>query len=126
MDINWTELLDRIQDLRAQLEVWGVTYEILICLGVSALALFLISLREIVVWYLRLSQLQAQMLQMSKQLSQIQNSVGQVQTSVDQVQAQTQAQPQPQAQSQAAGGRSPVFQDSPPPDDAKKKFTFDH
>ena len=128
MDINWTELLDEVQDLRAALEAWGITYEILIALGVSALALFLVSLREIVVWYLRISQLQAQMLHMSKQLSQIQ-------TSVDQVQVKQDTQIEAAQQAAAGPAKVPVFQDSPAEEakdeeDAKKavlkKFNLDH
>jgi hypothetical protein len=115
MEINWTQLLDQIQDLRAHLETWGVTYEILFGLGAAAFALFLISLREIVVWYLRISQLHAQMQQLSRQLSQIQSSVDQVQTS------------RPE---------KPVFEESLPREredeaemasaGARKKFSLDH
>jgi hypothetical protein len=111
MDINWTQLLDEVQNLRALLETWGVNYEILIGLGIAAFALFLISLREIVVWYLRLSQLHAQMAKMSQQLTQIQSSV-------DQVQVQTQK-------------TGPVFKESTQEAEAatataKKKFNLDH
>jgi hypothetical protein len=80
MDVNWPELLNDVQDLRAALETWGITYEVLICIGISALALFLISLREIAVWYLRISQMQDQLLKMSRQLSEIQSSVDKVKT----------------------------------------------
>ena len=78
MDVNWSELLNQIQDLRAALETWGVTYEVLICIGISAFALFLISLREIAVWYLRISAMQDQLIKMSQQLSEIKNSVDKV------------------------------------------------
>jgi biopolymer transport protein ExbB/TolQ len=113
MEINWPQLLDQIQDLRSALETWGITYEILMALGVAAFALFLISLREVVVWYLKISQLQAQMLQMSRQLSQIQSSVDQA--------------------------RGPIFKEDKPKEDkpaetkeeaavaaARKKFNLDH
>ncbi len=115
MDINWTQLLDEIQDLRALLEAWGITYQILIALGAAAFVLFLVSLREIVVWYMRISQLQQQMLNMSRQLTQIQTTVTQV---------QTQTTP-----------KVPVFQETPAEkaeeEDAakvalKKKFNLDH
>lgn len=78
MDVNWSELLNDVQDIRAALETWGITYEVLICIGISALALFLISLREIVVWYLRISQMQDQLAKMSRQLAEIKTSVDNV------------------------------------------------
>lgn len=68
MDINWAELLLTIQQWRAELEALGVTYDTLIVVGALALALFLISLREIVVWYLRIGQLHDQMRVMHDQL----------------------------------------------------------
>ena len=118
MDINWTQLLDQIQNLRALLEAWGITYEILMGLGIAALVLFLVSLREIVVWYMRISQLHHQMHNMSRQLSQIQATVNEVHT-----------------QTKPAG---PVFKDSPAAGSSKeteedelqkaarKKFNLDH
>lgn len=109
MDINWAHLLDEVQDLRSALEQWGVTYEILICLGVSAFALFLISLREIVVWYLRISQLHSQMQKMSQQLNQLQSSV-------DQVQVQT-------GQTKGPFQEAAAEEDQTP---ARKKFNLDH
>lgn len=68
MDINWAELLLTIQRWRAELETLGVTYETLIVIGSLATALFLISLREVVVWYLRIGQLHDQMRVMHDQL----------------------------------------------------------
>lgn len=128
MDINWANLLDEIQDLRGVLEQWGVTYQFLMALGVAAFALFLISLREIVIWYLRISQLHAQMYKMSQQLSQLQSSVDQVHVKTVQVQEQTAAPP--------VQAKVPVFQESPAeaveddePQSAaarKKKFNLDH
>lgn len=125
MNINWTELLDEVQDFRSALEAWGITYEILICLGISALALFLISLREIVVWYLRISQLQAQMYNMSHQLQRLQTSVDQVQVKQDVQIAQVAQIAEPQKP------KVPVFQDSPekeeePQKAVPKKFSLDH
>lgn len=68
MDINWAELLLIIQQWRAELEAFGITYETLMIVGALATALFLISLREVVVWYLRIGQLHEQMRVMHDQL----------------------------------------------------------
>ncbi len=71
MDINWVALLDSIQDLRGQLEVWGVTYEGLIVIGLIALGVLLLSFREVIVWYLRISKLQSQVNAMNEQLAEM-------------------------------------------------------
>lgn len=68
MEINWPELLNQIQTWRAELETMGITYDTLVVIGALALAIFLISLREIVVWYLRIGQLHDQMRVMHDQL----------------------------------------------------------
>lgn len=68
MEINWAELLKSVQDWRAQLESYGINYDTLIVIGALALALFMISLREIVVWYFRIGQLHDQMRVMHDQL----------------------------------------------------------
>ena len=68
MDINWTEMLTTIQEVRAQLENYGISYDTLIVIGALAAALFMISLREIIVWYFRIGQLHDQMRVMHDQL----------------------------------------------------------
>lgn len=83
MNINWLDVLSSIQDLRSALAVWGITYEVLIAIGVAALILFFISLREIVVWYLKINQMQNQMRLMSAQLNEIKKSVDKVKIGPD-------------------------------------------
>ncbi len=68
MEMNWSEMLLAIQELRAHLESLGITYDTLIVIGALALALFMISLREIIVWYFRIGQLHEQMRVMHDQL----------------------------------------------------------
>lgn len=75
MDINWAELVTAVQQWRAQLEVWGINYDALLVIGSLAIVLFLISLREIVVWYLRIGQLHEQMRTMHDQLIYIRNTL---------------------------------------------------
>ena len=64
-----------VQDGRAQLSQWGVTYEVLYIVGALALVMFFFSLREVVVWYLRIGQLHQQMRALHEQLTLIRQTL---------------------------------------------------
>jgi len=75
MNINVDEILQMVQDLRSQLEVWGVNSQGLWFVGGAAALLFILSLREVLTWYFRVNQvrdevreLRSQMIVMTKML----------------------------------------------------------
>lgn len=57
MALNMDSILQTIQDMRSQLEIWGINTEALLVLGAVASVLFILSLREVTNWYLRVNQM---------------------------------------------------------------------
>lgn len=72
MNINIDEILQAIQDLRSQLEVWGITNEGLWAAGAVAIFLFILSLREVLTWYLRIQQVRDEVWALRNQLAAMQ------------------------------------------------------
>lgn len=56
MSFNIDAILQFIQELRSQLENWGVNSDTLFAVAVVAVILFLFSLREVATWYFRINQ----------------------------------------------------------------------
>jgi hypothetical protein len=80
MNMNFADILQAIQDVRAQIDTLGITTRELWIAGGIALVLFILSLREVLAWYLRISQvrgevrdLRAQMLTMQATLNETRN-----------------------------------------------------
>ena len=55
------EILRDIQDARARIELWGVNFRGLALIAGAALIVFLISLREILSWYLKINVLRREL-----------------------------------------------------------------
>lgn len=68
MNINLDEILQMIQDLRSQLDVWGVNNETLMITGGIAAILFILSLREVVTWYFRVNQVRDEVRELRSQM----------------------------------------------------------
>ena len=56
--MNIQTVLETIQEWRTQIDAWGITNETLIAVGVIALVLFMLSLREVACWFLKTTQTQ--------------------------------------------------------------------
>ena len=69
MNLNMDSILQTIQDLRSQLEVWGINSESLMVMGGIAAVLFVLSLREVATWYFRVNQVRDEVNSLRAQIS---------------------------------------------------------
>jgi hypothetical protein len=67
-----------IQETRTMLENLGITPGLLVAAAVVAFLLFVVSVREVLGWYLRLHKLQSQMAATQAQIVQIQTQVAEL------------------------------------------------
>jgi hypothetical protein len=75
--MNIEEILNQVQALRSSLDSWGITYEVLIGIGIVAGVLFLVSLREILLWYFKISSMVNELKALRHQVGEVQQEVGQ-------------------------------------------------
>lgn len=68
MNLNMDSILQTIQDLRSQLEIWGIDNEALLVLGGVATVLFVLSLREVATWYFRVNQVREEVQSLRAQI----------------------------------------------------------
>jgi len=68
MNFNVDEVLQRVQDLRSQLEVMGITSQGLWAVGAIAALLFIFSLREVLTWYFRMNLVRDEVRELRAQL----------------------------------------------------------
>ena len=73
--MNIDEILQTVQDLRSQLDTWGVTNEGLFFAGAIAVLLFVLSLREVLTWYMRVSQVRDEVRQLRAQMTLMQKTM---------------------------------------------------
>ena len=73
--MNLDENLRSIQDLRAQLALWGITNHWLLIAGGVGLILFFFSLREVLSWYLRMQQVRDEVRELRAQMQVMQNTL---------------------------------------------------
>ncbi|MGE4133022.1 MAG: hypothetical protein AB7F86_15380 [Bdellovibrionales bacterium] len=110
--MNWLQLLEDVQNWRAELSAWGIDYPVLLGIGGLALVLFLMSMREIVVWYLRIYKMQSQLDRLCQQVDGLRQSLDQANSIL---------------QSQGFGEIRPAEPEASPAEKAKsKKFSLDH
>lgn len=76
-------ILKATQEFRSQLESWGVTTDYLIYVGLGAFLLFIVSLREVLGWYLRTNALRAEIRVLGEQVYQMQQSLDQIRDHLD-------------------------------------------
>ena len=72
--MNAESNLKSIDDLRAWLEAMGVTTQGLLIVAAVATLLFVLSLREVLSWYLKVQHLRSEIRAMSAQVSEMQKS----------------------------------------------------
>jgi len=118
--MNIENALSFIQNFRAQLETLGITAEFLMVVGFFALVLFLLSLREVAGWFLRIGPLRQEIRSLKKQYEELQLSLDLIRDSL--LRMENEAAVTPAAESH------PV---KPVPEQAgeapgAKRFTFDH
>ncbi len=70
--MNWNQILSTIQELRANLDTWGITSQTLALVGFLALIAFAFSLREVIQWYLGTAQLRLEVQRLNSQLTHLQ------------------------------------------------------
>ncbi|MGE3684153.1 MAG: hypothetical protein AB7G93_20725 [Bdellovibrionales bacterium] len=75
--MNFTSILSGIQDVRTQLDSWGVSTNHLILIAGVALIFMVFSLREVLTWYLRVHHLRAEVREMRSQLEELHRLVSQ-------------------------------------------------
>lgn len=73
--MNIEEILQTVQDLRSQLDAWGVTNEGLWAAGAVAVLLFMLSLREVLTWYMRVQQVRDEVRQLRTQMTLMQKTL---------------------------------------------------
>jgi hypothetical protein len=73
--MNIDTILSFIQTFRAQLETWGITTEFLIAVGLIAAMLFVVSLREVAGWFLKVNGLREEIRKLHKQNDELQLSL---------------------------------------------------
>lgn len=73
--MNIDEILQTVQDFRSQLEAWGVTNEGLWAAGAFAVLLFILSLREVLTWYMRVPQVRDEVRQLRVQMALMQKTM---------------------------------------------------
>jgi hypothetical protein len=103
--------LKSAQDFRSQLALWGVSPEFLAAVGGAALILFLLSLREVLGWYLRTHHLREDVRALRAQIMALQGDLREVRDMV--------ADLEPEA---AAPGKSEPASATP----AATQFRLDH
>jgi hypothetical protein len=72
-NISLQNIFDAVLELRSMLDVWGVTSQTLLIAGGIALILLMLSLREVLAWYLKISDLKSQMTVMSQEIVRLQD-----------------------------------------------------
>lgn len=77
-DMNLADLLQIIQGLRAQLENMGITAQSLWIALAVALVFFVLSLREVASWYLRVSQVRSEVRALRAELMTMQKTLDEV------------------------------------------------
>lgn len=65
------EIVDGIQNFRAQLDTWGITPEGLIAVAAIASILFFLSLREVALWYLKVSHLRGDVRELRAEIAEL-------------------------------------------------------
>lgn len=78
-DMNLSDILQLIQDLRSGLENWGITARGLWFAGGIALLLFILSLREVMSWFLRVYQLRQEVRTLRAEMLVLQKTVEELQ-----------------------------------------------
>jgi hypothetical protein len=73
--MNLVDMLQAVQDFRAQLGDWGVTSQGLWLIGTVAILLFVISLREVLSWYLRVQQVRDEVRSLRAQMTALQKTL---------------------------------------------------
>ena len=73
--MNIDEILQTVQDLRSQLDAWGVTSNGLLFEGAIAILLFILSLREVLTWYMRVTQVRDEVRQLRAQMALMQKTM---------------------------------------------------
>lgn len=66
-------LLDAILELRSMIDAWGVTAQTLLITGAIASILLVLSLREVLAWYLKIGDLRHQMSTMHREIIRLQD-----------------------------------------------------
>ena len=73
--MNWEAVIAQVQDIRAQLEAWGITYQVLIAIGVLAGVTFLLSVRNILLWTFKVDEMRSELKTLRLQAIQLQESL---------------------------------------------------
>jgi hypothetical protein len=63
------EILRDIQEARARVELWGVNVRMLAIIAGVAFIVFMISLREILAWYLKINALRRELRELREELA---------------------------------------------------------
>lgn len=69
------ELAKRLQDFRSQLEIWGITNEALIAVGLLAFCFFLLSVREVAGWFLKTGGLRREIRDLKSQVARLEEAI---------------------------------------------------
>ena len=66
--MNLDEILQTVQDLRSQLDIWGVNSETLWIVGGIAAIVFVFSLREVATWFFKVNQVRDEVRELRSQM----------------------------------------------------------